>query len=462
LAYDVLIIGAGLSGLAAGIRLAQHDRRVAILERHYLWGGLNSFYKRAGRRFDTGLHALTNFAPRSAGGAPLVRVLRQLRIPYDALELGEQSFSETVFRTAGEILRLRYSNDPERMRAEVERLFPSAVDGYDRLLAALPGYAEIARDGTETSARERVAEIVREPLLVEMLLAPPFFYGNASEDDMPWRDFAVLFRAIHLEGLARPAHGIKRLLDLLVARFRESGGELRTRCGVARVLLRDRAAHGVVLDDGTEIEAERVLSSAGADETRALCGLEPVPKRAPRISIFESISILDRLPRDLGHAAAVTFFNEGPRLAYARPSGLVGASSGVTCAPNNYATQPPLAEGAFRVSLLANPDRWADLPEPEYAAAKARARDVALDLAARFHFDPRPHTVLEDSFTPRTIERFTGHFGGALYGSPAKLRDGAIGVENLSVIGTDQGGVGIVGALASGIAAAHRCEVVSG
>ena len=74
--YDAIVIGAGMSGLAAGIRLAQFDRRVLVLERHTLWGGLNSFYKRAGRRIDTGLHALTNFAPKNARGAPLTKLLR--------------------------------------------------------------------------------------------------------------------------------------------------------------------------------------------------------------------------------------------------------------------------------------------------------------------------------------------------------------------------------------------------
>ena len=64
--YDVIVVGAGLSGLAAGIRLAQYDQRVVLLERHYLWGGLNSFYRKDGHRFDTGLHALTNFARRGA------------------------------------------------------------------------------------------------------------------------------------------------------------------------------------------------------------------------------------------------------------------------------------------------------------------------------------------------------------------------------------------------------------
>ena len=70
MAYDAIIIGAGMSGLAAGIRLAMFGKRTLILERHYLPGGLNSYYHRFKRPFDVGLHAMTNFAQRGARGAP--------------------------------------------------------------------------------------------------------------------------------------------------------------------------------------------------------------------------------------------------------------------------------------------------------------------------------------------------------------------------------------------------------
>ena len=55
--YDTIIIGAGMSGLAAGIRLAHFGQKVCILERHSAIGGLNSFYRQRGRTYDVGLHA---------------------------------------------------------------------------------------------------------------------------------------------------------------------------------------------------------------------------------------------------------------------------------------------------------------------------------------------------------------------------------------------------------------------
>jgi phytoene dehydrogenase-like protein len=79
-AYDTVIIGAGMSGLAAGIRLAYYEQRVCILERHSTIGGLNSFYRLRGRDYDVGLHALTNVTPKGTKTGPLARLLRQLRM----------------------------------------------------------------------------------------------------------------------------------------------------------------------------------------------------------------------------------------------------------------------------------------------------------------------------------------------------------------------------------------------
>jgi phytoene dehydrogenase-like protein len=64
-------------------------------------------------------------------------------------------------------------------------------------------------------------------------------------------------------------------------------------------------------------------------------------------------------------------------------------------------------------------------------------------------------TVATDLFTPRTIEQFTGHLHGAVYGAPVKNRVGRTSLENLYLCGTDQGFLGIIGAMLSGISMAN-------
>jgi phytoene dehydrogenase-like protein len=59
-------------------------------------------------------------------------------------------------------------------------------------------------------------------------------------------------------------------------------------------------------------------------------------------------------------------------------------------------------------------------------------------------------------FTPTTVERYTGHFRGAIYGSAEKHPDGRTPLSNVFLCGTDQGMLGIVGAMLSGISMANQ------
>ena len=59
-------------------------------------------------------------------------------------------------------------------------------------------------------------------------------------------------------------------------------------------------------------------------------------------------------------------------------------------------------------------------------------------------------------FTPTTVEWYTGHVRGAIYGSPVKNPEGRTSLSNLFLCGTDQGMLGIVGSMLSGISMANQ------
>src|SRR3954471_26361 len=125
--YDVAIIGAGMSGLAAGIRLAHFGKKVCIFERHNASGGLNSFYSLGGRKFDVGLHAMTNYVPAGVKGTPLGKLLRQLRIEREEFALRPQKQSQIAFGPRGETT-LRFTNEFATLDAEVAAKFPAQAD----------------------------------------------------------------------------------------------------------------------------------------------------------------------------------------------------------------------------------------------------------------------------------------------------------------------------------------------
>ena len=466
--YDAIVVGAGMSGLAAGIRLAQFDRRVVVLEKHEVWGGLNSFYGKDGHRFDVGLHALTNYVPRGTRGAPLTRALKQLRLRWDDLKLGEQGWSEILFPGR----RLAFSNDPARMHAGVAELFPGEVDRFRALWDEIEASEWDVPAREPVSARAVLAERL-DPDLAEMLLLPVCYYGSATADDIDWGQFKILFKSVYVEGLARPEGGVRTLLNLLVKRLKELGGELRTRAGVARIETDAGHVRGVVLEDGTELESDLVLSSAGHPETLTLTGRGQTPDPGDRLTFLESISVLDRDPLELGHGATTCFWSSEERFAYRPPAAdeLTDLRSGLTCAPSHYAVRPggPTVEPMLRLTVLANGPDWCELAErdPElYARRKEEHAQASIDAFAAFcaregfaegaRANWSAATTYRDTFTPSTVRRFTFHTGGAVYGSPVKRGDGETGISGLVLCGTDQGFLGIVGALNSGIMMANR------
>ena len=175
--YDTIIIGAGMSGLAAGIRLAHYNQRVCVLERHYTIGGLNSFYRLRGRDYDVGLHALTNFTPKGTRKGPLARLLRQLRFRWDEFKLAPQIESAIAFPD----VRLRFGNEIELLISEVERAFPHQRDEFQRLLSKIVEYDDLDQDLYEQSTREILRETITDPLLTEMILCPLMWYGNTRQ-----------------------------------------------------------------------------------------------------------------------------------------------------------------------------------------------------------------------------------------------------------------------------------------
>lgn len=456
--YDTIIIGAGMSGLAAGIRLAHYDQKVCVLERHYTIGGLNSFYRMNGRNFDVGLHAMTNFTSKGAKKGPLARLLKQLRFRWDDFQLAPQAGSAVAFPD----VTLNFNNDIELLKSEVAKKFPSQIDRFNKLLAELIDYDDLKQEDFEISTRQVLGEIFTEPLLIEMLLCPLMWYGNAREHDMDYGQFCIMFRSIFLEGFARPFKGVRLILKNLVRRFRELGGKLLLRSGVDRILVEGDRAIGVVLENGTTLFAKRILSSAGVIETMRLCENSSVEEvqRAGQLTFIEAISVLDCQPKEAGFDKTIVFFNDSEKFHWSSPSSdLCDVRTGVLCSPNNYLysdAEGELDAGFIRQTSIAHFDRWAALDDAQYQRQKMRWYDLSTSSAVRFVPDFRRHVVDTDVFTPKTIRRFTSHDNGAVYGAEKKKLDGTTHLSNLFLCGTDQGFVGIVGAIVSGISMANQ------
>ncbi len=264
--YDVVIIGAGMSGLAAGIRLSYYGKKVCILEKHHRVGGLNSFYSRDGHKFDVGLHAMTNYVQKGTKLTPLPKLLRQLKLKTEDFALCQQLMS--VIKFPGKTLR--FNNDLNFFIQEVGENFPAQADNFQKLLKNISEYNALALDAKPISAREVLSSIISDPLLIDMIFCPLMFYGNARENDMEFGQFVIMFNSIFCEGFARPQAGVRHILDILVKQYEEHGGELRLKCGAQSIEVANGRVESILLDNGEVLRADNVISSAGYVETMRL------------------------------------------------------------------------------------------------------------------------------------------------------------------------------------------------
>ena len=461
--YDVVVIGAGLSGLSAATRLGMFGKKVLLLEKHYVVGGLNSFYAKGGKKFDVGLHALTNYPSEYSGKkSPLLKLCRQLRIPFDSLNLYEQSHSRISFPGKN----LVFTNHFPDFLEQIHQHFPNSIDPFTKLLKKMEEFPAYSVDAPELSTREVLANSDIDPLLGEMLLCPTCYYGSARSDDIDFPTFVMLFDAIFKQGLARPERGIRAILDPLCKKLKELGIERHMNAGVKKLHSRNEKIEEIELESGESITADKIISTCGGIETELLLSdlsSEKSTTELGEFSIIESISVIQGTPKQLGWEETVIFFNKSEIFDYRSPDKLVDMRSGVICIPENYQSQAEISDFNLRITHPANFSKWDALSKDKYQEQKSAYEILLLKNGLQYLNNSKINEeslsesiVLTDTFTPKTIKRFTSHENGTLYGSPTKARDGSTRFENLYLAGTDQGYIGIVGAMLGGIAIANN------
>jgi phytoene desaturase len=270
-----VVIGSGFGGLAAAVRLGARGYAVTVLERLDQAGGRANVFRQDGFTFDAGPTIVT---------APfLFEELWTL--------CGKRLSDDVDLRSLSPFYRLRYddgshldcSGDPAEMRAEVARLSPGDVEGYERFMAAAEaiyrvGFEELGdvpfdswtdmarivpkmlKLGSLHSLHSMVSKYVRDPRLqIASSFHPLFVGGNPFTVTSIYGLIAFLERRW---GVHFAMGGTGRLVDGLVKLIAGQGGRLRLNAEVSEILVDGRRATGVRLASGETIPADIVVSNA--------------------------------------------------------------------------------------------------------------------------------------------------------------------------------------------------------
>jgi phytoene desaturase len=295
--YDTIVVGAGLGGLAAALRLARAGRRVLVLEKNARAGGKLNLVARDGFCWDTGPSLLTMpwvlrelFAAcgQDADAAlELVRVEPTCRyfFPDGARFDAWQSLPEL----AQEIDRLSPGELPRffAFLAYAGRIYEATAESF--LLRPLDGglrdmfNPRLMRDSWKLDAFRSVdaaaAAFFKSPHLRQVI--GRYATYNGSSPYLAPATFNVIPYIEFVEGGWYLRGGMYGLARALLGLAEELGVELRTESPVAKVLFEGRRAVGVQLADGEQLRARDVVVNADVLYAyRELLGDAPGQRRA--------------------------------------------------------------------------------------------------------------------------------------------------------------------------------------
>jgi phytoene dehydrogenase-like protein len=304
--YDAVVVGAGHNGLTAAAYLALSGLRTLVLERRDVVGGACVTEEIApGVRASTTSYIASMLRPE---------VIRDLRLADHGLRMVPCRPSLQVPFEDGDILP--WWSEPERTAAELRRVSAHDAEAFLRVDAELKALARYLqpffmepppdvhaqglariREAIRVALRFRrisgdeLAALVRfltgslasfarrnfESDKAHTLLLANNVYGAHGAPSRPGTALGLLFHLLsggeeELQGFyGHVIGGMGSITEAMAGAARGFGAEIRTEAAVGSIDVNDGRTRGVVLEEGTEIPARAVLSSA--DPKRTFLGL---------------------------------------------------------------------------------------------------------------------------------------------------------------------------------------------
>ncbi|MEM6285291.1 MAG: phytoene desaturase family protein, partial [Chloroflexota bacterium] len=275
MAKRAVIVGAGIAGLTAAIRLAADGWQVQVYEKNDQVGGKMGEVRAEGFRWDTGPSVITMrhvFEELFAyAGRDLNDYLTLL--PVDPLT--------RYFYPDGSVLDA--SADLTKMSAEIEKFDERDVEGYLRYLSyaakihritgpvfiyneppkiwdilSVPPHEMPAVDPLRTM-NGAIESFVRSPQMRQMLGRFATYTGAS-----PYRAPATLNVIAHVElngGVWYPQGGIYAIASALEKLATELGVEIYTGCPVEQITVENGSATGIVIQGGQAITADAIVTN---------------------------------------------------------------------------------------------------------------------------------------------------------------------------------------------------------
>ena len=454
---NIVVIGAGIGGLAAGALLARKGAMVTVLEAQDYPGGCAATFSRSGCRFDAGATIGCGFH----AGAPMEILGKELGIIWpvapepvawqyrhrtlhldlqpnrlDILERFPRSAPFWAEQTALAKLLWHFSQGglswPVKGAGDFARLARKGISGLSGTLHLLPFARKTAYEWLASHGLDTDSDFVRF-IDAQLLISVQTTSQHANAINAAIALDLPVAGAYHVRG------GIGTVSRLLADSIEENGGAVLYRKQVIRIDSVRRQVFGVETSDGSALAADYVLANLMPDSLAQFVEAEDEPvadkKEGPLWSAFTLYLGMEPALFSTLPSRHVQIIGSSGELAE-------GNSIFVSVSSADEPDRSPAGLCAVTISTHTRPEPWFEAKkrgEPAYSELKSAYTERVLDVLSEQFPDARNAIRSITAATPVTWERYTGRAQGCVGGYPQtslfKVRGPLTRFDNLFLVG---------------------------
>ena len=436
---SIIIIGAGLTGLAAGCYGRMNGYKTSIFEMHDKAGGVCTGWKRQGYTIDGAMNWLVGTRP----GANFYKFWEELGAAQKWKIYNHELYSSLEDKD-GKLFKVFC--DVDRFEQYMLELAPEDKDTVKEFANAVRSVSRMNIPVEKPSELYNFIDMIK---MVKMLPLLSFMrkWGKVSAVDFARRfknptlrqvfsnifsgelDFMPVLTAFmmlgwqHAKAAGYVIGGALELVRFLEERYRALGGELSFNSRIVKILVENDKAVGVKLADGTEHRADWVVSAADGrttifdmlggkyidDKTRKYYD---DPQLFPPL-IHVALGVNRRFDDIPSYIAGMTFSLDTPVTVAGKEHRELGV-----LIYNFDPTLAPEGKTVLKVQFNTDYDYWEKLyKEPErYKAEKEKIADLVVSLLDKRFPGLASRVEMRDIATPITWVRYTGNWRGSYEG----------------------------------------------
>jgi phytoene dehydrogenase-like protein len=306
--YDYIIIGAGMGGLSVANFLAKYNKKVLVLEKHNIPGGLVTSFSRKGVHFDLGIHGLYELKE----GQAIPQFMEFWNAPQ--VEIEPLCGDLKCFIDGKE-----YDFEHGKVRESFLEQFPKNKDDVNHIFDVMEKITTemfSGRSAPEPPYDMNLFQLIKFGMSTKKHRPIFMKYGNKDAykildsfttfDDLKTAIYSkspyqMVFMAFAYQwGVyghsCYPVNGMQAIPDAAVKGLKRLGGELKLNTEVTEILVKDNQAYGVKTKDGAEYHGA-VISNASPQftyewVTNEVAAKEKMKKAISGRKIFEPVAAL--------------------------------------------------------------------------------------------------------------------------------------------------------------------------